>query len=44
MGMNMAGQAGGMNAANLFAMGQAQQQAAAPASAPAPSGHSFILS
>ena len=31
-GMNMAGQAGGMNAANLFAMGQ-QQQAAQPAPA-----------
>ena len=29
MGMNMAGQAGGMNAQNLFAMGQ--QQAAQPA-------------
>jgi len=26
MGMNMAGQAGGMNAGNLFAMGQQQQQ------------------
>ena len=37
MGMNMAGQAGGMNAQNLFAMGQqqAQQQAAAQ---PAPAG------
>ncbi len=36
MGMNMAGAAGGMNAQNLFAMGQqqaAQQQAAAPAPA-----------
>ncbi len=32
-GMNMATQAGGMNAQNLFAMGQAQQQAA-PAAAP----------
>ena len=31
-GMNMAGQAGGMNAANLFAIGQ-QQQAAQPAPA-----------
>ena len=33
MGMNMAGQAGGMNAGNLFAMGQQQaaQQPAAPA-------------
>ena len=26
MGMNMAGQAGGMNAQNLFAMGQQMQQ------------------
>lgn len=34
MGMNMAAGAGGVNAANLFAMG-AQQQAAAPAPAPA---------
>ena len=33
MGMNMAQQAGGVNAANLYAMG-AQQQAAAPAAAP----------
>ena len=36
MGMNMAGQAGGMNAGNLFAMGQqqaAQQAAAQPAPA-----------
>ena len=32
-GMNMATQAGGMNAQNLFAMGQAQQQAA-PAATP----------
>ncbi|MCR4655000.1 MAG: SPFH domain-containing protein [Lachnospiraceae bacterium] len=37
-GMNMANQAGGMNAANLFAMGQAQQQQAAPAAAAAPAG------
>ena len=40
MGMNMAGQAGGMNAQNLFAMGQqqaAQQQAQQPAPA-APAG------
>jgi len=39
MGMNMAMGAGGMNAQNLFAMGQqqqAQQQAAAPAPAAAP--------
>ena len=34
MGMNMAGQAGGMNAQNLYRMG-AQQQAAQPAPAPA---------
>ncbi len=37
MGMNMAQQAGGMNAQNLFAMGQQQamaQQAAAPQTAP----------
>lgn len=33
MGMNMAGQAGGMNAGNLYQMGQ-QQQAAQPAPAP----------
>ena len=39
MGMNMAAGAGGMNAQNLFQMGQQQQAAApapAPASAPAP--------
>ena len=35
MGMNMAGQAGGMNAGNLFAMGQQQGQTAAPAPAAA---------
>jgi membrane protease subunit (stomatin/prohibitin family) len=35
MGLNQATQAGGMNAQNLFAMGQ-QQQAAAPPPAPAP--------
>ena len=35
MGMGMAGQAGGMNAANLFQMGQQQQQYAQPAPAPA---------
>jgi membrane protease subunit (stomatin/prohibitin family) len=38
MGMNMAGNAGGMNAQNLYAMGQQQaaQQAAAAAAAPPP--------
>ena len=40
MGMNMAGQAGGMNAGNLFAMGQQQaaQQAAAQPAPTAPAG------
>ena len=40
MGMNMAGQMGGMNAQNLYAMGQQQQQQAqaAPAAPAAPSG------
>ena len=41
MGMNMAGQAGGMNAQNLFAMGQqqaAQQPAQQPAAPAAPAG------
>ena len=42
MGMGMAGQAGGMNAANLFQMGrqqqQMQQQYAQPAPAPAAAG------
>ena len=43
MGMNMAGQAGGMNAQNLFQMGQQQQmqqqmQQAQPAPAPAAQG------
>ena len=33
MGMNMANNAGGMNAGDLFAMGQAQQQQAQPAQA-----------
>ena len=33
MGMNMANNAGGMNAGNLFAMGQAQQQQPQPAQA-----------
>ena len=37
MGMGMAGQMGGMNAQNLFQMGQ-QQQAAQPAPAPAAQG------
>ncbi len=36
MGMNMAGNAGGMNANNLFAMGQQQQQAAQQQAAPTP--------
>ena len=40
MGMGMAQQAGGMNAQNLFAMGQQQQQAAAPA-APAPAANTW---
>ena len=35
MGMGMASNVGGMNAANLFAMGQQQQQSAAPAVKPA---------
>ena len=37
MGMNMAGQAGGVNAGNLFAMGQ-QQAAQQPAAPAAPAG------
>ena len=37
MGMGMAGQAGGMNAQNLFAMGQQQQAAQAQQAAPAQS-------
>jgi membrane protease subunit (stomatin/prohibitin family) len=45
-GMNMAANAGGMNAQNLFAMGQAGQAApAAPAAAPAvsvPEGEGWI--
>ena len=36
MGMGMAGMAGGMNANNLFAMGQQQPQAAPQQAAPAP--------
>lgn len=35
-GMNMANQAGGMDAQSLFAMGQQQQAASAPTPAPAP--------
>lgn len=38
VGMGMAMNAGGMNAQNLFAMGQQQQQAAAPAPSTASSG------
>ncbi len=38
MGMNMAQGAGGMNANNLYAMGQQQQQQAAPAPAPQAAG------
>ncbi len=38
VGMGMAMSAGGMNAQNLFAMGQQQQQAAAPAPSAASSG------
>lgn len=38
VGMGMAMNAGGMNAQNLFAMGQQQQQAAAPAPSAATSG------
>ncbi len=43
MGMGMAQQAGGMNAQNLFAMGQQQQQAAAAAApaAPAPAANTW---
>ena len=49
MGMNMAGQAGGMNAQNLFQMGQQQQmqmqqQAAQPAPAPAPAVQGWTCS
>ena len=38
MGMGMAGQAGGMNAQNLFAMGQQQQAAQQPVQQAAPAG------
>ncbi len=38
MGMNMAGQAGGMNANNLYAMGQQQQQQQVQQPAPVASG------
>ena len=40
MGMNMAAQTGGVNAANLYAMG-AQQQAAAPAAPAAPAAEGW---
>ncbi|MDO5002166.1 MAG: SPFH domain-containing protein [Eubacteriales bacterium] len=39
MGMGMASQAGGVNAQNLYAMGQ--QQSAAPAAAPAPAANAW---
>ena len=42
MGMNMAGQAGGAGASNLFQMGQMQQQSRpAPAPAPAPAAEGW---
>ena len=47
MGMGMAGGMGGMNASQLFAAGQAQQQAApqpAPAPAPAPAAGTWTCS
>ena len=44
MGLNMAQNAGGMNAQNLFAMGQQQQQQAAPASAAAPAAEGWKCS
>ncbi|MGN1306530.1 MAG: SPFH domain-containing protein [Faecousia sp.] len=44
MGMGMAQQAGGMNAQNLFAMGQQQQQAAAPAAPAAPAAEGWKCS
>ena len=44
MGMGMAGQAGGMNAQNLFQMGQQQAQAAQSAPAPAPTVQGWTCS
>lgn len=44
MGMGMAQQAGGMNAQNLYAMGQQQQQAAAPAAPAAPKADDWTCS
>ena len=44
MGMGMAQQAGGMNAQNLYAMGQQQQQAAAPAAPAAPKAYGWTCS
>ena len=41
MGMNMAGQAGGVNAQNLYQMGAQQQAAAQPAAAPAAPANSW---
>lgn len=44
MGMGMAAQAGGMNAQNLFAMGQQQQAARQTAPSPAPAQNSWKCS
>ena len=44
MGMDMAGQAGGMNAQSLFQMGQQQKQMQAPAPAAAPAAGSWSCS
>ena len=44
MGMNMAGQAGGMNAQNLYQMGAQQQAAQQPAPAAAPAAGSWKCS
>ncbi len=44
MGMNMAAGAGGMNAQNLFAMGQQQQQAQQQQAAPAPAANGWKCS